>query len=412
MQMKHPLYRLLLVVTFLSFSACQVMPVSAAQSQTDGQTISLKATKSLPVRKTPSPTTVPTSTAALPLVTATLPSPTAVPVPIRAMRVDYKNMENSRTEVAAYEQKMKAAGINMVALGAGRVEWTYFKWADHQANWSNDVKSTGLDFLALDTAQFGKWAQISAVVDVLSPNYIKANPGTAAISYLGKASTDLVSTNELVNGKYGQMLMDMVQYIAANYPVNSISITELFYHTDGYGPDDKALYLAYSGRKDWPRQNNGLIDTNDPSIGDWRTHALDVYLDKLVAISHKYGRQFFLDVGLSLDNLTKMTNEHGTNYKVVLEHTDRIVVWGYYDLDEYDPSYFQTIAKFLLQFGTQHVILSIGLWDDKYPVTPADRMKAAILATQLGGISNIWITPGTLMTAAHWQVLNDLWGPK
>ena len=137
---------------------------------------------------------------------------------------------------------MQAAGINVVALSAGRAEWTYFKWAGHSADQSSDVTSTGIDFLAEDSATFSQFAKVSAVVDVFAPNYILANPNKAAINALGVPDPNLVSTAELVNGSFGQQLLDMVQYIAANYPhVDSIDITELSYRADGYGPDNLAL---------------------------------------------------------------------------------------------------------------------------------------------------------------------------
>ncbi len=332
--------------------------------------------------------------------------------PIHAFRVDYSNYATSRAEVGPLEARMQAAGINMVGLGAGRAEWAYFKWAGNEANWSNDVKDTGIDFLAEDTARFGKWAHIDAVVDVLAPSYIKAHPQAAAISFIGQPSTDFISTSELVYGDYGRQLLAMIEYIAANYPVNSISITELFYYSEGYGPDDKALYLAYSGRTDWPRLADGTIDRDAPSIGNWRTHMLDIFLDKGVAIAHRYGKEFYVDVKLNLSNLSSCSNECGTNYHVVLEHTDRIVVWAYYDLDAYAPEYLTTISQFLVPFGSNRVIVSLGLWDDIYPRTPADALRRAIISAQAGGMSNFWITPNTLMTPDHWSVLTGLWGPK
>jgi hypothetical protein len=331
------------------------------------------------------------------------------------MRVAYADYEKSREEVDQLEIQMQAAGINMVGLGAGRVEWTYFKWAGHEANWSNDVKGTQIDYLAEDAMIFGKWAHVNAVVDVFAPNFIQAHPEKAAISFLGQPSQNLVSTTELVSGEFGQQLLDMIEYIAANYPVDSISLTELFYHSDGYGSDDKASYLAYSAqiddpRTDWPRTEDGHIDINHPSIGNWRTHVMDVYLDKIVAACHRHGKKFFMDVALSLDNLTNITNEHGTNYAVVLEHTDKLIIWGYFDLDNYPPQYFYDIAQFLNGFGKDHVILSIGLWSQGGGATTAGNLKAAILASQAGGMPNLWITPGTLMAADHWKVLEDLWG--
>jgi hypothetical protein len=345
----------------------------------------------------------------LPMIAAVKYTPPAE-APVRAMRLDFSNYAASRTQIDQMEQKFRAAGINMVGLGAGRVEWTFFKWPGHQTQWSSDVKDTGVDFLAEDTARFGKWAHVDAVVDVFAPNYIRLHPEKAAVNYLGQASPNLVSTTELVQGEFGQMLLDMIEGIAANYPVQSISITELDYHSDGYGADDKASYLAYAGRADWPRLSNGIINIHDPSIGNWRTHMLDVYLDKAVVIAHRYGKEFFLDVQLSDDSKDPLTNLHGTNYNIVLQHTDRLVVWGYFGLDGTDPQEFFNYAQFLLTFGAKNVILSFGLWDATDPTITCEELREAIEACQSGGLANIWVTPSTMMTDAHWQELDQIWG--
>ena len=396
---------LLIPTLFLSFGQPQVVSGAAP-----GSPVALETGQQVP--PTPAqPANNPTAstTLFLPMIATDKASPPAI-APIRAMRLDFSNYAGSRSQIDQMEQKFKAAGINMVGLGAGRVEWTFFKWPGHQTQWSSDVKDTGIDFLAEDTARFGKWAHVDAVVDVFAPNYIRQHPEKAAINYLGQASPNLVSTTELVQGEFGQMLLDMVEGIAANYPVQSISITELDYHCDGYGADDKASYLAYSGRTDWPRLNNGIININDPSIGNWRTHMLDVYLDRAVVIAHHYGKEFFLDVQLSSDENDPLTNLHGTNYNIVLQHTDRLVVWGYFGLDGTDPQEFYNYAQFLLTFGAKHVILSVGLWDATDPTVTCEELREAIEACQAGGLANIWVTPSTLMTDAHWQELDQIWG--
>jgi hypothetical protein len=346
----------------------------------------------------------------IPEYTQTILTPQPSSGAIHAMRVDYKDMTTSRNDVAAIEAHMKDVGINMVTVGGGRPEWTYFKWPGHQGNWASSVRDTGIDFLAEDAARFGKWAHVDVTVDVLSPTYIQKHPDKAAINFVGVKSKYLVSTDELVNGEYGRQLLGMIEAIASGYPVDSISITELFYHSDGYGPDDLKLYQEYTGRKDWPRNANGQINTDDDSIGDWRTHVLDVYLDKAAAICHKYGKEFYLDVGLSLDNLNKMTNEHGTNYHVVLEHTDKLVLWAYYDLDHFPPALFEQVADLENKLGKDRFILSLGLWDEALTQTRPEKFNEYLKAAEQYGINDFWITPSTLMTKAHWQVLNDLWG--
>jgi hypothetical protein len=331
-------------------------------------------------------------------------------VPIHALRIDYPDLAASRDLVDDLEIRARNAGINMIALGAGRVEWVYFKWLGHENVWANDVKDTEIDYLMEDARRFEKWAHVNAVVDLFAPNYIKAHPDQAAISYLGVPSQYLVGTMDLVDGEFGQMVLDMIEAISANYPVDSISITELFYHSDGYGSKEKTAYLAYSGRDDWPRTSDGHIDINDRSIGDWRGYELDRYLDRAVQIAHKHGKQMFMDVALSLDNLAKMTNEHGTNYNLVLEHMDKLVIWAYLDLDDYPPEDLFDIGLFLTQFDTQRIILSIGLWSSQNPVISPDKLNRAIIAAKNGYMPNIWITPSSLVQAGHWTVLEQLWG--
>jgi hypothetical protein len=330
--------------------------------------------------------------------------------PYRALRIDYPDLGGSRSIVNELEQQARAAGINLIALGAGRVEWTYFKWPGHESVWANDVKDSGIDYLMEDTLRFGQWAHVNAVVDIFAPNYIRAHPDQAAINWLGAHSEYLVGTMDLVDGEFGEMVLDMIEAIARDYPVDSISITELFYHSDGYGPKEKAAYMAYTGRDDWPRYENGLIDIDDTSIGDWRGYELDRWLDRAVTIAHAHGKQLFMDVALSLDDLTKITNEHGTNYELVLQHMDKLVIWAYLDLDNYPPEYLYDIARFLTRFEADRIILSIGLWSDETTVISADVLRRAILSSQQGAMPNIWITPSSLLQPDHWQVLEELWG--
>ncbi len=378
-------------------SACQITPVTGVPQSTPGAPSAIVSASS---RNGMSAETAPTASS----------TPAAIPPVYHALRIDYPDLGASRLIVADLEQHARTAGINVIALGAGRVEWTYFKWAGHESVWANDVKDSGIDYLMEDTLRFGKWAHVNAVVDIFAPNWIKAHPDQAAINWLGVHSEYLVGTMDLVDGEFGQMVLDMIDAIATNYPVDSISITELFYHSDGYGPKEKAAYMAYTGVDDWPRYENGLINIDDKSIGDWRGYELDRWLDRAVVIAHAHGKQLFMDVALSLDNLSKMTNEHGTNYRLVLEHMDKLVIWAYLDLDNYQPEYLYDIGFFLRQFETDRIILSIGLWSNTTTVISPDKLKRAIIAAGRGDMPNIWITPSSLMQAGHWRVLEELWG--
>lgn len=374
----------------------------------------VKTTTVIP--STPTPTAGVTNTVtrtAVPSATPTSNPTVPAAAGLHVMRVEYADYATSRADVPSWDLKMKAAGINMVALAAGRVEWAYFKWAGHNADWASAITDTGIDILADDSSHYGQYAQINAVIDVFAPNYISAHPDKAAISATGVSSPNLVSTAELVNGAFGQKLLDMVSYIAANYPnVGSISITELSYRVDGYGAADLALFKAATGKTDWPRLSNGQINIDDPAIGTWRSDTLGKFLAKATALAHQYGKQLYMDVSVNYDNLPLMTNNKGTNYVTMLQNVDKIVVWDYFGEAGYPPQISQDIGKFLTQFGLDRVILSVGLWGPSSgSVISSSDFQAGIVAAQAGGMPNIWICPGSMLSSTHWQVLNQLWGP-
>lgn len=310
----------------------------------------------------------------------------------------------------ALENRMRQSRINMVAVGAGRVDWTYFKWEGHPDRWSGDVTQTGTDVLAEQAARFGVWADhVSAVVDVFAARYLQAHPEAAAITADGKPSQYLVSTTQLVEGEFGKDLLEMLDYIAANYPVDSISLTELAYRIEGYGNDDKAAFMAYTGRSDWPRLSNGTIDIDHTSIGDWRSHEVGRFLEKAAGVVHGHGKQLFLDVNVSWANLGLEANEYGQKYGLMLQYADRIVVWDYFGLSGYKPEHTTEIAAYLAKYGPDRVIISIGMWSTGGGVIMPGELRRGMLAALQSRIPNLWITPSKDLGNDHWRVLTEVW---
>jgi hypothetical protein len=364
------------------------------------------------------PTLMPTAVPTFLPSSAPTPSPTWMPTPtpelpqVRAVRLDFADLKNSRAEVGTLEQKMMRAGVNMVALGAGRLDWNYFKWQGHEDWWSGDVRETGTDFLGQDAARFSKWSHVSAVVDVFAPRYIASHPQAAAVSSLGKRSANLVSTMELVQGDFGNQLLDMLDYIAAHYPVDSISLTELTYYTEGYGEGDKAAYRAYTGRPDWPRNLVGLVNIDDPSIGQWRSYEISRFLEKAAAVVHGHNKQLFIDVEVSWGHLQNESTGKGQDYALLLKSADRLVVWDYFGLSGYRPEYTGDIAHYLTKYDSSKVIISVGLWSKGGGVIRPDALRRAMQAALKSEIPNLWITPSHYLSEEHWKVLMQVWGEQ
>ncbi len=340
---------------------------------------------------------------------------------VHAVRIDYLDINSNQQEVNDLESRMKQVGTNMVALGAGRVDWTYFPWKGHPDRWSNEVKHTGVDYLARDSSRFSAWAHVSAVVDMLAPLYLKSHPEEAAISYTGVASNNLVSTMDLVEGDFGQDALDMIEFIAANYPVNSITISELVYYVDGFGENDKAAYMNYSAKPDWPRTTSGEIDIDDPSVGEWRVYEIGRFLEKAATLVHQYNKLLFFDANVSVDTNGNVVVKNGTDLDAFLQYVDRVVVWGNHDLDGQPTDAIGSVASYLSQFGVDKVIMMIGLWNDIYSpdipkdqmvAIPAEELKNLLESTHSAGIPNHWVSPSFLMSQEHWDVLDEQWGNK
>jgi hypothetical protein len=336
----------------------------------------------------------------------------AVPAgpPIHAVHIEFSDYDLRGSQQTTIDGYMAQTKINLISLTAGRVEWNYFKWPAHPEYRSIDVSASGTDFLATDSAHFKQYGKIDAEIDVLSPNYIKAHPEAAAIDASGNSSTDMVGLIELTQGNYGKLLTDMVTYIASNYPdVNSISITELIYRLDGYGPQEKASYLQFTHKNDWPRNSDGSIAIDDSSIVQWRSQILGTFLGELTAVAHAHGKQLYLDVSSGINNNNQFTNESGVQFDSMLQKVDKLVVWCYYYLDGNSPDTMKTAAKYLQKYGAGRIILSIGLWGPDNSVMDASLLQQGIQFAQQGGIQNLWVTPSTLMDDSHWQVLKDIW---
>src|SRR3954468_1954546 len=55
---------------------------------------------------------------------------------VRALGLSFDDMRRNAGELDQLESRMRQIGINRVGLNAGRLDWNYFKWAGHKAQWS------------------------------------------------------------------------------------------------------------------------------------------------------------------------------------------------------------------------------------------------------------------------------------
>lgn len=294
---------------------------------------------------------------------------------------------------------------SVVGVSAGRPEWTYFEWKGMEDNWSNHQSNAKEDLLERATSTFHKEGyKVAAFIDVFGPKYIKEHPGTAAVGFDGKVHTEQVAFFELVGGEYGDIIVSMIEYLARNYEVDIIDLTEMPYYSYSFNVQDLASYEEFSGRKGWPRDEAGLVDRDDPSIWEWRSTLMEGFIERAAEAAHRHGKLLYVDVPVSWKDYSQNGREAGLDYNRVLRHADNIVVWNYYFLEDLPPAASEALARYMVSnFPADSFYISLGLWGRDGKVMDPGNLERGLRRTLRGGARRVWITPDSLVTEEHWN---------
>ncbi len=300
---------------------------------------------------------------------------------------------------------------DVIGIGAGRTEWTYFRWAGHEDRWSNHQRGEPKDLL-LTAAQelHAQGFKVAAFVDLYAPKWIQAHPGSGAVQADGVPHLEQVSLVELAEGEFGNLVVEMIGYIAAKYPVDAIDVTEAAYRHTSYGPADLASYAKATGRAAWPRDWRGRVNVDDPSIWEWKSALMEKFVARAAAAAHQQGKPLYLDVAASWKDLRRDGKDHGHDYARLQRVADRLVVWNYYALEGLPPTASRDLAaRLAATLDPGRWTMSLGLWGrDGKPISPED-LSAALAASIEGGARHIWITPNEQLTDAHWNAVLRSW---
>jgi poly-beta-1,6-N-acetyl-D-glucosamine synthase len=299
----------------------------------------------------------------------------------------------------------------VIGIGAGRTEWTYFRWAGHEDRWSNHQKGERKDLLLTATRELhDQGLKVVAFVDLYAPKWTRTHPGTAAIQADGKAHPEQVSLAELAEGEFGNLVIEMIGYLAARYPVDAIDVTEAAYRQTSFGPADLVSYAKATGRAAWPRDWRGRVDVDDPSIWEWKSALVEKFVARAAAAAHQHGKPLYMDVAASWKDLRRDGKDHGHDYARLQRVADRLVVWNYYALEGLPPGASRDLAaRLAATLEPGRWTMSLGLWGrDGKTISPGD-LSLALAASIEGGARHIWITPNEQITDAHWNAVLHNW---
>lgn len=334
--------------------------------------------------------------------------------PLRAIGIDPAVTLLDAQDFDDFRNRVCNANANFIGISAGRLDWNYFRWQGHERYWASQLSRSEKDPLLEAVEAMEDCPSIthtSAIIDVFAPRYIAEHPDAAAYDVDGNRIPHQVSSVELAHGSFGEQLLDMIEYLAREVPVQSVSITELHYYREGYGPDDLSSYREYTGESDWPRQPSGRIDVNDPRVGEWRSNLISHFIQRAAAILHVYGKELIVDVRVPWGDLENRGRENGQDYDQLLQYADKLVLWLYFGLNDYSADYVHQVAAAYRHYGQQRLIISYGLWARHGEVLPASELALALRESRSSGLPNVWITPASLIEKSHWEVLESNWAP-
>ncbi|MBI5048294.1 MAG: glycosyltransferase family 2 protein [Deltaproteobacteria bacterium] len=311
-----------------------------------------------------------------------------------------------RKAISNITNRSDVAMAKVVGVSAGRPEWVYFKWKGHEDVWSNHQKGAKEDLIAKAAATFHKSEfKVAAFIDIFGPEYLKKYPGAAAVGFDGKQHGEQLGFMEIVEGEYGKLILEMIEYLCKNYTVDIINLTEMPYYSYSYNLKDLNSYKTFSKRTGWPMGSDGTINRDDPSIWEWRSSLMEGYIKRAADITHKYQKELYIDVPVSWNDFRQNAKESGLDYRRVLKYADNIVVWNYFYLENLPPTVSESLSRYLAEnFPANSFYVSLGLWGKKDHMdskTFSDGLKSALK----GGATRIWVTPDSLITDEHWKEL-------
>ncbi len=301
--------------------------------------------------------------------------------------------------------------VDMVGVGAGRTEWAYFRWAGREDRWSNHQKGETRDLLLTAAEELHQRGfRVAAFIDLYAPKWIETHPGTAAVQVNGAPHPEQVSLAELCEGEFGKLVLEMVEYLSAHYPIDAVDLTEASYHDTSYGEADLASYRRASGKKAWPRDWRGRVDVEDPSIWEWKTRLFTGFVARAAEAAHRHGKLLYVDVAASWKELSRDGRDHGQDYARLLEHADHLVIWDYWVLEGQPPEASKALAARLAAvLPPGRWTLSLGMWGPGGRVVTPEELSQGLAFSLAGGAHRIWVTPNDQISAPHWEEILRAW---
>ena len=353
------------------------------------------------------------------------PAPTGVPERpegVRSVSIDFEVVRDPATDWQEVDRRLDEAGATGVEINAGRVEFTGFDWDAYPGA----AAEPGTDHIArairaLGTDADGTPRVIGLIVDGFVPKLIAEDPSRAAQYANGTPAEAIASATQLTSGEVGDRLVAYVAALGERYAPAQIAVTEIFLDFVGFGADDLALFQEMTGEQDWPRTATGEPDEQSEVLGQWRTDVVTGLLGRMRAaldeVRDGEGARIRLAFEARIDWADPARGQlaTGQRYETLLTAADRLVIWAYL-WPGHTPEEIEQVTAALVAagFDMSRFTVSVGLWAEGNPdppgVLPVATMGEAVVEASTNGVTDVNVTPYTLMGDDYWAELGRVWG--
>lgn len=344
-------------------------------------------------------------------VLATSCAPPAPPAE-RAVNLGLESVLVPAAEREAIGRHLAAAGATAANLAVGRVDWTAFVWEAHPDSAADGIAEAEEDQVSAAIASLrthlGKDVRLTLTLDALAPRLLEERPDLAGEDLDGERHAEVASVSALEDGEVGGLLVELAGEVCRRYAPQRLALTELFVDTHTFGEADLDSYRRRSGAEDWPRTEDGTVDTAHESLGRWRSEALASLLARVREAIAPHGAELEMDVRAPVEDPAASRPLSGHDYDILLTAADRLAVWNYFGLADQSPRHGARIASQLAEHHPGRFTICTGLWAEDGTLSPRELGKG-LRALSSAGAPAVAVTPLSLLTDAHWDAIAEAW---
>lgn len=354
------------------------------------------------------------------LVACSTPAPDVSPPPRPphlVVGVGFEDLDDAE-HLARHLNEVGATGVT---LAIGRPDWVAFDWQAHPDASASSQDRVAAALAHLDTDAEGRAREVTLVIDTLAPRMIADDPDEAGVDAHGDRSDLLPGAAAYLNGDVGRRVVELCGTAAERYLPARVALTELLLDAT-FSDADLAAFEALTGREDWPRDEDGDIDADDPAVGEFRARVASDLAGRCAAAVRPHGTELDVDVRANWDEPGGDRLDSGHDYGQLLSTGAHLTIWNYFTLNDREPAYSREVTDGLSDRLSaeqlSRVTMSVGLWagtggdradnEDRAGVVSPEDMAEGVSASLTNGVHRVSVTPASLMTHEHWEALAEL----